>query len=249
MSEPRILRHDAAGLCTLALNRPAKLNALDTETFYALDAELAALEQQSQSIGCVVLKASGRAFCAGADLGALGRWADGTPVDPRYKPRVIERLAALPQPVIAAVHGACVTGGLELALACDFIVADPTARFADTHGKWGLVSAWGMMQRLPRRVGAAAARRMMLTGAQLGITEALEVGLVDIAADQNGLDDAVASLAREILANSWHTNFAVKRTLRDTEGLSLGAALAYEHYNYPGNAPDHAERVARYARQ
>jgi enoyl-CoA hydratase len=72
VSEPRILRHDAEGLCTLTLNRPEKLNALDTETFEALDAALAALEQQTDTVGCVVLQANGRGFCAGADLGAMG---------------------------------------------------------------------------------------------------------------------------------------------------------------------------------
>lgn len=249
MSEPRILRHDGEGLCTLTLNRPEKLNALDTEAFEALDAEFAALEQQTDTVGCVVLRADGRGFCAGADLGAMGLRTDGAPVDPRYKPGVIDRLSALPQPVIAAVHGACVTGGLELALACDFIVADPTVRFADTHGKWGLVGAWGMMQRLPRRVGLPFARRMMMTGVPVGITEAVAIGLVDIAAEQGRLDEAVRSLASEILANSWHTNFAVKRTLRNTEGMSLGAALAYESDHNPGNSPDHAERVAGFARK
>jgi enoyl-CoA hydratase len=249
MSEPRILRRDADGVCTLTLNRPEKFNALDTEAFDALDAELAALELQTDTIGCVVLRANGRGFCAGADLGAMGMRADGTPVDPRYKPGVIDRMSALPQPVIARVHGACVTGGLELALACDFIVADPSARFADTHGKWGLVGAWGMMQRLPRRVGVPTARRMMMTGYALGAPEAAAIGLVDVAVDEDGLDDAVTALAGEILANSWHTNFAVKRTLRSTEGMSLAAALAYDNYNNPGNAPDHAERVARFARK
>src|SRR5687767_493417 len=111
MSEPRILRRDADGLCTLTLNRPDKLNALDTEAFDQLDAHLAAMEQQSDVIGCIVLRANGRGFCAGADLGAMGLRADGSPVDPRYKPGVIERLGRLPQPVIAAVHGVCVTGG------------------------------------------------------------------------------------------------------------------------------------------
>lgn len=249
MSEERLLRHDADGLCTLTLNRPGKLNALDTEAFDELDAQLASLENQTDSVGCIVLRANGRAFCAGADLGAMGLRGDGTPVDPRYKPGVIDRLSNLPQPVIAAVHGACVTGGLELALACDFIVADPTARFADTHGKWGLVSAWGMMQRLPRRIGLPAARRMMMTGRQLGLEEALAIGLVDLSAEHDALDEAVSALAREILANSWHTNFTVKRTLRGTEGMSLSAALAYENYHNPGNAPDHAERVARFARK
>lgn len=249
MSEARILRQDKDGLCTLMLNRPEKLNALDTRAFDELDAHLAALEQQADTVGCVILRANGRGFCAGADLGAMGLRADGSPVDPRFKPAVIERLANLPQPVIAAVHGVCMTGGLELALACDFILADTTARFADTHGTWGLVGAWGMMQRLPRRIGVPAARRMMMTGRQIGADEALSVGLIDLLAGDGALDTAVAELSAAILANSWHTNFAIKRTLRETDGMSLASALAHEAGHHPGTAPDHAERIARFTRK
>lgn len=79
--------------------------------------------------------------------------------------------------MIAAVHGVCYTGGLELALACDFILADTSARFADTHGKWGLVGQWGMSQRLPRRIGVAAARRMMMTARAVEAGEARDLGL------------------------------------------------------------------------
>ena len=156
----RVLRQDADGLCTLTLNRPDKLNALDTATFQALDSHLAAIEQDD-GIGCVLLRAAGRAFCAGADLNAL----DGAlaTLPPSFKPSVVERLARLPKPVVAGVHGICFTGGVELALAADFIVAEASARFADTHGKWGFVGAWGITQRLPRRIGIAAAKRMMMT--------------------------------------------------------------------------------------
>lgn len=249
MSDMRVRRDDAGGLCTLTIDRPEKLNALDTQAFDDLDAHLANLERQTATIGCVVLRAAGKGFCAGADLGAMGVRSDGSPVDPRYKPGVIDRLGRLPQPVIAAIHGVCFTGGLELALACDFIVADRTARFADTHGKWGLVGAWGMMQRLPRRVGVSAARRMMLTAREVRAEEALTLGLIDELTDQGELDALVEGLSREILANSWHTNFAVKRTLRETEAMPLADALAHENYRNPGNAPDHAERIARFAKK
>lgn len=242
MSEVRITRADAGGLCTLTLNRPDKLNALDTAAFEALDAHCAALEQQSDSVGCVVLRGNGKAFCAGADLGAIGK----APIDPRYKPSVIDRLARLPQPVIAAVHGVCFTGGLEFALACDFIVAEDGARFADTHGKFGLVGAWGMGQRLSRRIGTPAAKRMMMTARVLQADEARDIGLVDILVEAGGLDAVIASLSAEILANSWHTNFAAKRSLRETDGMSLAEALAHENYTYPGNAPDMQERIDRF---
>ncbi|MBU6269455.1 MAG: enoyl-CoA hydratase/isomerase family protein [Sphingomonadales bacterium] len=239
-------REQAGHLCTLVLSRPDKLNALDTQSFEELDAHLATIEAAGDAIGCVVLRAEGRGFCAGADLAALGLRADGTPVDPLFKPGVIDRLARLPQPVIAAVHGVCVTGGLELALACDFILADGSARFADTHGKWGLVGAWGMGQRLSRRIGTARAKRMMMTAAMVQAQAALALGLVDELAGPEGLDALVAGWAAAILANSSHTNIHAKRFLRETEGMPLDQALAHERAHYPGNAPDHAARLAAF---
>lgn len=240
---PRLLRHDANGLCTLTLNRPEKLNALDTQTFAELDAQLAALETQAETIGCVLLRGAGRAFCAGADLGAFGVGG----VAKTYKPKIVERLATLPQPVIAAVHGVCFTGGLELALAADLILADPTARFADTHGKWGFVGEWGMTQRLPRRVGPAQARRLMLTAQPVDAAEAHRIGLVDLIADD--LAALATAIAGQILGNSWHTNFANKRLLRETDGMSLDQGLAHEHYYNPGFAPDWEDRVARFSKK
>ena len=242
MSE-KVLRQDEAGLCTLTLNRPEKLNALDTETFEQLDAHLAALEQQTDTIGCVVLRGSGRGFCAGADLGAV------TTTLGLFKPKVIQRLQNLPQPTIAAAHGVCMTGGLELALACDFILAEAGARFADTHGKWGLVGSWGMSQRLPRRIGAARAKRMMFTARMVAAEEALDLGLIDMLAEAGGLDAMVAGFAGEILANSWHTNLETKKLMLATEGMPLAEALAHEQYNYPGFAPDFHERVAKFAKK
>ena len=249
MAEVRIVREDSGGLCTLTLSRPDKLNALDTEMFEELDAHCAALERATATIGCVVLRGAGRAFCAGADLGAMGVKADGSPVEPRFKPGVIDRLGRLPQPMIAAVHGVCYTGGLELALAADFILADATARFADTHGKFGLIGAWGMGQRLSRKIGTPAAKLMMMTARTVAADEARDIGLVDMLVEAGGLDALVSSLSAEILANSWHTNFAAKRALRETEGMSLNQALAHEHYTYPGSAPDSQERIARFAKK
>ena len=240
----RITRHDVDGLCTLTLNRPEKLNALDTRAFEELDAHLAALEKDTL-IGCVVVRGAGRGFCAGADLKAIG--TDPGPVV--GKPVVVERLGLLPQPVIAAVHGVCLTGALELALACDFILADATARFADTHGKWGLVSQWGMSQRLPRRIGTPAAKRMMMTGCIVDAAEAHHLGLVDLLAPQGALDQLVAKFTADVLAMSRHTNVAVKRLMRETDGMSLAQGLAHEHYRHPGFAPDYKERIARFSRK
>lgn len=243
----RITREEAGGVCTLTLDRPDKLNALDTRTFEELDEHLDAIEGAGDLVRCVVLRGAGRGFCAGADLAALADMSRAAP-PATLKPRVVERFSRLAQPTIAAVHGVCLTGGLELALAADFIVADVTARFADTHGKWGLVAAWGMAQRLPRRIGAAAAKRMMMTSRDVSAKEAKELGLVDALAPQGQLDEFTRTLVDELLANSWFTNVAVKRAMLETDGMSLAQALAHEHYRYPGNAPDYLERVKRFRR-
>lgn len=240
-----ILREDRDGLCTLTLNRPDKLNALDTATFEELDAHCAALEGEVASVGCVVLRGSGRAFCAGADIGGIGQGF----TDSRFKPGVVARLAALPQPVIAAVHGVCFTGGLELVLAADLIVAERSARFADTHGKWGLVGAWGMTQRLPRRIGTAQAKRLMFTAQVIEATEAAALGLVDVLVEDGEMNARVAELSAQVLANSWHTNVETKKLLAATDGMTLPQGLAHEFENYPGFAPDHAERLARFSRK
>jgi enoyl-CoA hydratase len=240
-----VLRHDDdAGLCTLTLNRPDKLNALNTALFLELDAHLSALAAATESIGCVVLRGAGKAFCSGADLEAIQQ---GVVVpSPAFKSLVVERLAELPQPVIAAVHGYCFTGGLELALAADLIVASASARFADTHGKWGFVGAWGMPVRLPRRIGTSQAKRLMLTGARVAADEALRLGLVDLCAEDDAFDAALHDLTTSVLANSWHTNRETKRLMRETDGMPFGTALSHAHYRHPGAAPDSSERIARF---
>ena len=241
----RITRSDVDGVCTLTLNRPEKLNALDTQTFEELDAYLADLERDNNAVGCVVLRGAGKGFCAGADLKALAD-PNRVPPPPEFKPGVIERLSRLKQPTLAAVHGVCFTGALELALACDFIVADATARFADTHGKWGLVAAWGMSQRLPRRIGLPAAKRMMMTARTIDASEAKDIGLIDFLAAEGKLDDVLKQFTGELLANSWHTNFAIKKFMLDTDGMSLTSALAHERFTYPGSSPDSQQRIAAF---
>lgn len=244
--DDELLREDRGELCILTLNRPDKLNALNTALFERLEAELVRLEAQTETIGCVLLRGAGKSFCAGADLSKVTA-ANSPP--PTFKPRVIERLAALPQPVVARIQGNCVTGGLELALAADIIAAGECARFADTHGRWGLVGGWGMSQRLPRRIGQGQAKRMMFTGGFVGAEEALRIGLVDLCVPSDRLDATVDDLTAAILANSWHTNRATKRLLIDTEGMSLREGLAHEHYRFPGLAPDYRQRIARFSRR
>ena len=147
-----VTRTDKDGLCTLTLNRPEKLNALNVPIFVQLRAHVDEIAALTETIGCVVLRGAGRAFSAGHDLKDIQ--AGERPPRPHFQAETVSCLANLPQPVIVAVHGHCYTGALELALAGDLLIASASARFADTHSRWGLTPLWGMSQRLPRRVGS-----------------------------------------------------------------------------------------------
>lgn len=239
-----VLRNDKQGLAVLTINRPDKLNSLNVEVFEALDAHLADLEQQIDTIGLVLLRGSGSCFSAGHDLGDLAK-GEHLP-RAHFQSQVIERLANLPQPVICAVHGHCYTGGLELALAGDVILASANAKFADTHAKWALTPLWGMSQRLPRRVGQSQAMEMMLSCRTVGAQEALTLGLVNRCFADEDFFDAVDTYAQQVLANSWFSHRANKKLLLQTDGMPLDAGLAHEVYRHEGVGPDVHARIASF---
>ena len=237
-----VTRTDKEGLCTLTLNRPDKLNALNVPMFVQLRAHVDQIAKQTETVGCVVLRGAGRAFSAGHDLKDLQ--SGETPPHPHFQGETVACLSNLPQPVIVAVHGYCYTGALELALAGDLLIASESARFADTHSRWGLTPIWGMSQRLPRRVGAAKAKEMMLTGRVYTGEEAAVMGLANLCVPDGRFDEEVDRLARSILENSWVSNRVNKRLVDATDGMSLVDGLRYEIENSPGVAPDAAERIA-----
>lgn len=243
---PLVLRSDEGAVRTLTLNRPDKRNAVNRELFRAFRAEVEALETAAAEIGVVVIRGGGGHFCAGHDLKAephadVFGWL-------RQELLTLERLTRLRQPVIAAVAGTCFTGGLEFALSADFIVAAESARFADTHGKWGLVPGWGLSQRLPRRIGQAKALEMMLTCRTYTGAEAAAMGLANQCVADDALDAAVADLCATILANSWHSNAENKRLVYETDGLPLAQGLNHELMRNAGFDKAAAERGARFAR-
>ena len=242
MADPLVLRHDDGGVATLTLNRPEKLNALNPAMFVALRRHVEALVA-ADGIGCVVLNGAGRAFSAGHDLGAI---ASREPAPSRhYEPETIDLLEALPKPTIAKIRGYCFTGGLELALACDLLVAAGSAQLGDTHGQWGLVPAWGMSVRLPERVGRARAKELMFTSRRISAATAAEIGLVDRCVPDDELDASVAALAAEIIANSWGTNRIDKALLAARSGMPRTAALLFERSLPFGFPADLAERMGR----
>lgn len=236
-----VLREDAGGIATLTLNRADKRNALNLALWAELDAHAEALAEAGDAVGVVILRANGPVFCAGNDLKERGV----EPPRPNYQASIVTKLAELPQPLIVAVQGGCFTGGLELALAGDIIVAGESAHFADTHGKFGMVPIWGMSQRLPRRVGEWKAREMSFTGLPVDGREAARIGLANQCVPDADLDATTRALAEAIAAQSRHSVFAYKKLYREQADLPLDAGLAHEIFNSAGVAPDLADRVAR----
>jgi enoyl-CoA hydratase len=237
-------REDRDGLAILTLNRPEALNALSPTLFMELRTHVDRLASQIDEIGCVILCGRGRSFSAGNDLKAIQ--AGEVAPSRHFQAETLDAIEALPQPVIAAVQGHCYTGSLELALACDLMIAARSAKFADTHGKWGMSPTWGMSQRLPRRIGLLAAKEMMFSGRVVSGEEAAALGLANRCVEDDQLMTATEAMARTFLANSWFTLRADKMLVNQGLNHTLADGLAFERTNSPGRGPDMEERLKRF---
>jgi len=238
--EPLVLRTDQAGVATLLLNRPDKLNALTPASFVELRGHLDAVAADD-SVRCVVLGGVGRSFCAGNDLASIA--AGEKAPTPHYQSETVDALEALPKPTIARIQGHCFTGGLELALGCDLLIAADDAKLGDTHGQWGLVPVWGMSVRLPERIGRSRAKELMFTARRISGGEAERIGLVDRVVPASELDETVLGLADEIVANSAGTNRIVKQLIADGKDRHRSDALLHERELPYGRPEDMAERM------
>ncbi|HVV35102.1 MAG TPA: enoyl-CoA hydratase/isomerase family protein [Acidimicrobiales bacterium] len=242
MADDLVLRSDVDGVTTLTLNRPDKLNALTPSVFMALREHLEAIAGD-ESVRCVVLTGAGRSFCAGHDLTAIAEHERAP--SRHYESDTVIQLEELPTPTIAKIKGHCFTGGLELALGCDLLVAAESAQLGDTHGQWGLVPVWGMSVRLPERIGRSRAKELMFTSRRISGAVARQIGLVDHAVGDDGLDAFVDGLAREIAANSPGTNRIDKQLLQAQSSMARRDALKHEQALPFGVPDDMAERMAR----
>jgi enoyl-CoA hydratase len=178
---------------TLTLNRPQARNALSSVLRKQFFAALRNAEADDD-VDVVILTGADPVFCAGLDLKELGDSTELPDISPKWPP--------MTKPVIGAINGAAVTGGLELALYCDILIASEQARFADTHARVGLLPTWGMSVRLPQKVGVGMARRMSLTGDYLSAAEALRAGLVTEVVPHDELLPTARRVAASIAGNN-----------------------------------------------
>lgn len=246
MSDVLLVDEPADGVCRLTLNRPDQLNAISHELMTRLIAELRRIDAD-ESVRVVILRGNGRAFCAGADLSEHFGAEDAMDIGRTDLWDLIENLRV---PVIAAVHGWAITGGFLLAYCCDLIVASDDARFRDTHASLGLIPTGGESQRMPRRVGGALARELMLTSRPLPADEARDAGFVSRVVPRDELDAAALTIAGMIAANSARSVRDIKMLINVGLAGDFATGMRMEgrnnDYGMANNRPD-ADRDARIA--
>ncbi len=200
MTESILLVEQRGPVRILTFNRPQQRNALSSALIDTLRTELAAADADEQT-SVVILTGSDPAFCAGLDLQELGSGGNTLlKVEDESIPAGHPWLP-LSKPIIGTINGAAITGGLELALACDILIASERARFADTHARVGVLPGWGLTSRLPAAVGRGFARRMSLSGNFVDAEEALRTGLVTEVVEHDALMNAALALAETIAGN------------------------------------------------
>ena len=226
MAYQNIIVETRSGVGLVTLHRPQALNALNEALIAELNEALHAFEQDP-SIGCTVITGSEKAFAAGADVKEM---AEKTYVQ-AYLSRFLDgwtKIAETRKPVIAAVSGFCLGGGLELAMMCDFIIASDTARFALPEITLGIMPGAGGTQRLPRFIGKAKAMDLILTGRMMDAAEAERCGLLArVVAPDKLLDEALAAAAK-IAAYSQPIVMMAKETVNRAQETSLAEGARFE---------------------
>ncbi len=210
-------RHGSVALLTL--NRPERRNALNTPLLRAIEEALGEAEADDR-VDVVVLTGADPAFCGGVDMDELEARGRG--------PEMGDPLSRVQKPLIGAINGAAVTGGLELALMCDFLIASDRASFADTHARLGLMPGWGQMARLPHAIGTRRATEMLLTCAPLTADRACAFGLVNEVVSHSKLIPRTIELAKSIAEGDAPAVRAMLAQLRDGAGRPVAETLGTE---------------------
>ncbi len=228
MSEALALIDRAGPVATVTLNRPEALNALSMALEAALAEAFAALGADPD-IRAIVLTGAGRAFSVGVDLKELGASPTGLrDRDWHGEKSLAATMRGCPKPIVAAVNGYAVTGGLELALQSDFLIASEAARFADTHARVGITPSWGLTQILPRLIGPNRAKQMSLTGQYVDGAQAAAWGLANEVVPAAILLDRAQAVAEEIAETDPVAMARIHTLIDDGLRLPLDDAFALE---------------------
>jgi enoyl-CoA hydratase len=192
------------GVTTLTMNRPSAMNALSFELRSALTSAFRELSEDPDT-GAIILTGAGRAFCAGLDLKELGgetsrQETANDPMAPARNFDLVKSMEDCAPPIIGAINGVAVTGGFEVALACDVLIASTQGRFADTHARVGIMPGWGLSQKLSRLVGISRAKEISLTGNFVSADQSAAWGLVNRVTQPEDLLRICRQLATDMLS-------------------------------------------------
>ena len=216
----------ADGIATLTLNRPSALNALSADLRARLVAALAEMDAR-QDVRVMVLTGRGRAFCAGLDVRELE--ASDSDVSANVAQTDIGAvLSGLQTPIIAAINGLAVTGGFEITLACDMVIAAESAWFQDTHARIGLMPGWGLSQRLQRTIGQARAKEIAFTARRVSAAEAALLGFVNRVVPDADLPAVARALAADIARWDGAVLRNIKHLIVGGGALPFAEALEFE---------------------
>lgn len=211
------------GISWIILNRPKKLNAINITMLEKLSEAIDYLEQEKEVL-CIIIKGQGdKAFSSGADITQLRTLTKKTAIEFSTKgKKVFSKLEEISKPVIAAINGYAIGGGLELALACDIRLASDTAQLGFPEIKLGFIPAWGGTQRLPSIIGITKAKRLIMSGDLITAQEASKMGLVDNVVSLNNLEIEAEKLAQKIALHTLVELEGVKQTVNYSLKNSLG---------------------------
>jgi enoyl-CoA hydratase len=225
-----LVTRPAEGAALVTLNRPEAMNALSKALRRELAAVFAALKADD-SVRAVVLTGAGKAFTAGLDLKELGSdpSALGAANATTAADNPVKAIESCGKPVIGAVNGVAITGGFEVALACDILLASSAARFADTHARVGIMPGWGLSQKLSRLIGVSRAKELSLSGNFLDAETACAWGLVNRVYPPEALVPAAVKLASEIASAPAQAVQTYKRIIDEGFALPFGEGMAHEH--------------------
>jgi enoyl-CoA hydratase len=226
MDHRPLLAEVADGVATLTLNRPKALNALNARLRNTLVATLQDMDTRAD-VNAIIITGTGRAFCAGLDVKEL-QASEGNVAASIGGADIGAAITALETPIIAAINGPAVTGGFEIALSCDIVLAADSAWFQDTHVTVGLVPGWGLSQRLARVIGPYRAKEISLSARRISAEEASRLGFVSRVAPGALLLTEAASLARTIAGWSPDHVRRIKSLIDRGYTMPFGEALRFE---------------------